>query len=411
MRVLVIGTVRPAHQALVDLGHEVSVMLEKDAAKPVDLKFPYRHMVLLAKDAGPETYARIAAELHAEEPFGTVISFNDATQEIGLAVAERLGIGFQVSAQTLRTLYNKDATRRALHEAGLDDTRYASVDSEEALRAFVAELDGPAIVKPLAATASSGVTKVEGFAGVEHAIARLKSAGHAFPVLVEEFLGGEEYSVEAFSENGEHCILAITQKYKDPTTFVELGHVCPAPLSEEQAAQIQAFIPKALDAIGLRDGASHTELMLTPRGPRLIESHSRVGGDRIFKLVELATGVGLFEMECRQRCGEAVLPLIADRRRAHDEGERCVVAIRFAALGIDERATLRSVEGLEAARLIEGIHEVELLKQPGDRLPPVASSFQRTAFAVATATDADTAVAACEKALETLVMNVSWQHA
>jgi hypothetical protein len=42
-------------------------------------------------------------------------------------------------------------------------------------------------------------------------------------VLVEQFHEGPQFSVEAFSECGEHQVVAITRKFSDPVTFVELG--------------------------------------------------------------------------------------------------------------------------------------------------------------------------------------------
>jgi biotin carboxylase len=48
-----------------------------------------------------------------------------------------------------------------------------------------------------------------------------------------------------------------------------------------------------LNAAGYRTGPAHTELRLTPAGPRIIESQARLGGDRIPRLVELATGIDI----------------------------------------------------------------------------------------------------------------------
>lgn len=48
-------------------------------------------------------------------------------------------------------------------------------------------------------------------------------------VVVEEFLDGDEFSVEALSTGGRHRIIAVTRKFTDPMTFVSRGHVIPAP--------------------------------------------------------------------------------------------------------------------------------------------------------------------------------------
>src|SRR6185503_15242568 len=148
-------------------------------------------------------------------------------------------------------------------ETGVEDTRFRLVESRLQLEQALRELGAPCIVKPVDGEASSGVTRLDGEGDIDRALARFRDAGHAFPALVESFLVGDEYSVEAISEAGRHYILAITKKYKDEVTFVEQGHVVPAPLVDDLAQRIRAHVTRVLDAIGFTSGPSHSELVVT----------------------------------------------------------------------------------------------------------------------------------------------------
>src|SRR5262249_51439024 len=147
------------------------------------------------------------------------------------------------------------------------------------------ELKRPAILKPVRGSASCSVIKIDGPAAIE-------AAWNAFPeternrFIVEEFLEGPEFSVESFSFNGFHSILAVTEKHCSES-FVELGHVLPAALPKQTEDEIVACVRNFLDLVTLKDGPAHTEVKLTLAGPRIVEGHNRVGGDKINELVEL----------------------------------------------------------------------------------------------------------------------------
>jgi biotin carboxylase len=112
-------------------------------------------------------------------------------------------------------------------------------------------------------------------------------------VVVEEFIEGVEVSVESISWKGKHHILAITDKVTtEAPYFVELQHHQPSLLSQEIQDKIIAETLKALDALDIEFGASHSEFKITKEGKVFtIEVGARMGGDFIGShLVELSTG-------------------------------------------------------------------------------------------------------------------------
>ena len=134
---------------------------------------------------------------------------------------------------------------------------------------------------------------------------------HSFEkkALVEEFAQGREYSIEYISWQGQHHFLACTEKFTTGAPlFVETGHLQPPlHMTEATLAQIQALIPQVLDCLGVRFGASHTELKIDAAGGiKLIECGARMGGDCIGSdLVQISRGVDYVKACVDVACGKA----------------------------------------------------------------------------------------------------------
>ncbi len=400
--VLVVGTGRdfPARLRAALPGTRTTVMCQLDYLDKVQEPGANARVVGVRGDAPDEEWIALAAAAHAVDPFTRIGTFGERDQGRYAVVAEALGLPAH-SPQTVTLVHDKAAMRVRLAERGVDTTASARVDDLAALRAFVRSVGGPCVVKPVSSSGSAGVTKVSGGSELTEAFELaagsymgLSSAG----VLVEEFLTGPQFSVEAFSEGGEHVMIAVTRKYSDPATFVELGHVSPADVPADTRAGIEAYVAAVLDAVGIEFGPSHTEVVLTPAGPRVIETHVRMGGDMIPTLALEATGVDIDDCAARQTLGEKVLPGIR-ARLAEGSGQGCS-AIWFASVAAP--GTLEEVVGLEEARALPDVTEVEPTARPGTQVGALASSESRVAYARALAPTEGEAVRAAKAAATAL---------
>ncbi|MEX3845996.1 MULTISPECIES: ATP-grasp domain-containing protein [Paraburkholderia] len=89
-------------------------------------------------------------------------------------------------------------------------------------------------------------------------------------------------------------MLAVTEKILGPEPyFVEMGHVVDATLDERDPARLSAYVETVARQIGLTLGVFHAEVRMTRDGPTLIEIAVRLGGDRIYRLVELAKSISI----------------------------------------------------------------------------------------------------------------------
>ncbi|MCR5670495.1 MAG: ATP-grasp domain-containing protein [Butyrivibrio sp.] len=206
-------------------------------------------------------------------------------------VADKLGLAGNSLSCTLKST-NKYAMRQTLAEGGVACPRFVLAD--DAVDLDNMDLEYPIIVKPTDRSGSRGVTKLKSKSGLMAAVTSARDVGFEKKAIIEEFIEGKEYSVECISYNGEHTLLAVTEKFTTGSpNFIETGHFEPAPISDETFENVRNTVYKALDVLEIKNGASHSEIMIQADGRiKIVEIGGRMGGDCIgSSLVQLTTGV------------------------------------------------------------------------------------------------------------------------
>ncbi|WP_237409195.1 ATP-grasp domain-containing protein [Streptomyces sp. M2CJ-2] len=331
---------------------------------------------------------------HESPGFTVATSLTEPGLENAGRVNDLLGLhgtGYEVT----RRFRDKAVMRRYLAEHDpARAVRAQSLHSREDLGAFGASYGFPFVVKPADATASIGVQCVEGpddtgrvWDEVDRLVGtrtdRVSSLFVLRDFLMEEYLDGPEFSVESFSFAGRHVIVAITEKFTAEGHFAELGHAVPARLPARDEDALRDAVRGFLDVMGLRDGVCHTEVRLTARGPRVIESHNRIAGDVIPELVHGAYGIDLISLALSHPFGLA--EELPDRPRSH--GGACVRALVGA-----PGARVESVAGVEEARGADGVIDVRISARPGDTVRPLRDNWDRLGLVAVAAGDTDAAV-------------------
>lgn len=231
-------------------------------------------------------------------------------------VAEKMGVIGNLHQASI-TANNKYAMRRAFASAGVPCPGFKCVtdSNNETLDNIKQSINLPLIVKPADRSGSLGVTKVENFECLKNAIDNALACSFKKQAMVEEFVGGREISVEFISYQGKHYPLQITDKVTTGAPhFVELEHHQPSTLSAEMFANIYSITEKALDALGITNGASHSEYKITDDGKiYVIEIGGRMGGDFIGSdLVKLSTGYDFVKGVIEVALGEFTEPQITE---------------------------------------------------------------------------------------------------
>lgn len=247
---------------------------------------------------------------------GIVSIGSDLAMETVNYVAEKMGLtGNTMEATDIST--NKHLMRLAFERNGDPSPRSMLVDDTTDIDKL--DFRYPLIVKPTDRSGSRGIKKVTSLGQLRDAIVRAREYSFEKKAVVEEYVGGEEYSIEYLSYEGEHWFLSATQKITTGAPFfIETGHREPAPLSDEMIERIKAVSEHALDSLGLRNGAAHIELKIDGDDIWLIEIGGRMGGDFIGSdLVELSTGYdfvkGVIDVSLGTR---PEVPVIGERKYA-----------------------------------------------------------------------------------------------
>jgi biotin carboxylase len=221
-------------------------------------------------------------------------------------VASELGLPGQ-SVSSARRLTDKRRQRDALAESAIATPRWCQIASSRDFDRAKRAVTFPAVLKPATGMGGTSVTLVETareLAG-EYGAARAHylrdpRMAHLEPVfLLEELIAGERWvddhrfgdyvSVESIVSDAETGHLAVTDKLAPAYPFRETGDIQPSSLPAETLAEICELASAAIRAVGFVTGAAHTEIKLTPAGPRVIEVNGRVGGPVPY-LLRTATG-------------------------------------------------------------------------------------------------------------------------
>ena len=309
------------------------------------------------------------------EPVGIVSIASDLAAITVNYVAEALGLVGNGMDSAL-TATNKHLMRRAFEKAGLPSCKSILVD--ESFDLSTLDISYPVIVKPTDRSGSRGILKVTEEKDLAAAVAFAMAPSFEKKALVEEFAEGREYSIEYISFNGEHTFLACTEKFTTGAPmFVETGHLQPPKhMDTETLQRIRELIPRVLDSLGIRHGASHTELKIDEKGSiRLIECGARMGGDCIGSdLVYLSRGIDFVQAVTEVCCGKA--PALTRVR------EEKISAIRF----IFNQEDLACFENIRSLHPENIYRQSEILPIDGRK---ISDSSTRYGFYILTADSMD----------------------
>lgn len=369
----------PAIKKAKELGYEV-ISVDYD---PNAVGFELADVKLVVSTLDQEEVLRQA---RIYKPDVVITSTSDGPVRTAAYVNEQLGKKPDLAYEDSLCATIKSYMRDRLKEYNVPIPQYFIVKNEEEFIKAAQELKGDMIVKPADNAGSRGVVLIKkdvvsGKTQPEDVLSVYEySKGNSRNgvVMVEEFMEGEEVSVESMTVNGETTVITITDKMTtSPPYFVELGHAEPSRHPEVLQEQIKEITKQAVAAIRLQNGPSHTEIKLTKDGPKIVELAARLGGDFITsRLVPLSTGVDMVGNSVILATGGKV-----ELGKKWDKGS----AIRFIP---GENGTITNIMIPQELYELPGIEEIVLYKKAGDVVDGTKSSNDRLGYIIATGKDA-----------------------
>ena len=200
-------------------------------------------------------------------------------------------------------------------------------------------------------------------------------------LLVEDYVPGDEYALEGLLVEGSLRVLALFDK-PDPLVgpvFEETIYVtpsrAPAPVQEAIVESVRATAA----AVGLTGGPVHAEVRVRSDREAIeavpVDVAARTIGGRCGRALRFGTGLSLEELVLRHALGD-------DRYPAREEDAAGVLM-----LPVPRAGTLRRITGVDEARTIPGIREIEISIPVGREVVPLPQGNRYLGFAFASGFD------------------------
>jgi ATP-grasp domain/L-amino acid ligase C-terminal domain 2/ATP-grasp N-terminal domain len=369
--------------------------------------------------------ASVAAILDSASlrPLDGLLVVGDRPTVIAARAAERLGLPWH-PAEGAAAARHKERTRERLRDAGLAVPWWFSVglnDQPSTPQASGSRLTDPSaighepsavshqplmypcVVKPVSLSGSRGVMRADDPAAFGAVFERLRALMRSAEVraerneahdmvLVEGFIPGREYAVEALLHRGVLRVLAIFDK-PDPLDgpfFEETIYVTPSSASASLQALIVEAVTRAALALGLYHGPVHAECRVNDRGVFVLEVAARpIGGlcARALRFTPVPSPESLLPITPKPK---PLIPL-EELLLRHALGEDPAMwrreggASGVMMIPIPRRGIYRGVDGIGAARQVPAVDDVRITAKADQLLVPLPEGASYLGFIFARA--------------------------
>lgn len=232
-----------------------------------------------------EDFASTAAQVKEFEP-----DFIIAGAESGVLLADELnntlGLSYSNDFDKTKARRNKYEMIDRLSAAGLPAAEQTVVNTWESARTWIVSHNKfPVVLKPLESAGADGVYICNSLVEAETAFFNIYGIKNRLNidnacVLVQEYLAGTEYVVNMVSLNGKQLVTEVV-RYKK--RLLETGSIIydideMMPSGSEIYKALVDYTRKVVLCLGIKNGPSHAEVMLTTDGPKLVEIAARTDG-------------------------------------------------------------------------------------------------------------------------------------
>lgn len=204
-------------------------------------------------------------------------------------LSDRMGLFTTNEPSLSAARRDKYLMQEALKKAGLAHIKHYKSNDLGSIMQWIEEskLAYPVVIKPVASGGTDGVSICHNAQEVKKAFANVYGTQNYLgltntEVLAQEFLYGSEYVVNTVSYDGQHFVTDVLKVHKrliDNSPAYDYAELLSPVDNQDVYARLTAYIRPALDALGIKFGPAHSEIMMGDHtGPTLIETAARVIG-------------------------------------------------------------------------------------------------------------------------------------
>jgi biotin carboxylase len=289
-----------------------------------------------------------------------------------------------LSEESVQMATNKYDMKVRFMESGIPIPWFREVHTVSDLRRAIAEYGYPLVIKPVDRSGSRGVFLLNEECDMEDLFVRSKAFSYSGRTMVEEYLPGLQISTETIMHGGRGVTPGFADRNYDLLgqflpQFMENGGWMPSLLPDEKRRQVEDLVVRTSLALGVTDGVTKGDVVITEKGPKIIEMAARLsGGDFCESLVPLSTGVNYVKAAIQIAIGEK--PDFEDLKPKFNQS---VVNRYF----FPKAGRLVKISGIDEVAKQDWIKKLEFWYQEGDIIPPLSSHANRFGMFVAIGDD------------------------
>ncbi|MDR1588037.1 MAG: ATP-grasp domain-containing protein [Treponema sp.] len=314
--------------------------------------------------------------------------------------AERLGLpGLPYEAALNAS--DKSRMRSCFKKAGLPSPEFITLDGAPQSDDWPLPGGFPLVVKPIDSMGGRGCRRVDSFAELRTALEEALDFSRSRRAIVEAFMEGPEFSVDAILYHGEISICGLADRHIFfPPYFIEMGHTMPTIVEAEKQEAILETFRDGIRALGLAEkdsvGAAKGDIKLTPTGPMIGEIAARLSGGYMsgwtYPYASGAEPIKAAILAALGRKPEGLKPL-----RSWTSAERAFISIP---------GKVRSIHGLETARGQTHVKDLFLRIGEGSRVSFPVNNVTKCGNIISAAPDRAAAADAAEGAARSILIRL-----
>ncbi|MDR1858218.1 MAG: ATP-grasp domain-containing protein [Treponema sp.] len=315
-------------------------------------------------------------------------------------VAERLGLP-GIPYEVALNASDKARMRSCFKKAGVPSPEFTIIDSVDTLDELSLPAPFPLVVKPVDNMGGRGCRRVDTAGELRAAAAdslRFSRSGRA---IVEGFMEGPEFSVDAIVYHGEITICGLADRHIFfPPCFIEMGHTMPTNCApEQQNSLLEAFCAgvRALGIVGGENiGAAKGDVKLTPQGPMIGEIAARLSGGYMSGWTyPYSSGVEPIRAAILAATGRKPDGLVPPKNWT--SAERAFISIP---------GTVKAIYGTEAARKQPHVQDMFFRIAEGDKVSFPENNVSKCGNVISAAPDRAAAIEAAENAVRSILIHL-----
>lgn len=288
---------------------------------------------------------------------------------------------------------NKSVMRQVLHDAGIAVPRYLLLDSPAVIdtceeSVLTEGLDFPLVVKPVDNMGGRGIRRIDTCPELKEAVVSAVKYSRCGSVIIEEYLEGPEYSLDALIYDDEIHICGIADRHIFfPPYFVEMGHTIPASADAFIMEEVVEVFKQGIQALGITNGAAKGDIKWNRGRAYVGEIAARLSGGYMSGWTyPYSSGVEVTRSAIRIALGLPPEDLTPTEDKTSTE--RAVISIP----GIVEE-----ISGKEAAFTLEGVKHLFLRVQKGSRVSFPTNNVEKCGNCIAVSEKREDAVFMAEE--------------